>query len=82
MLFQASGVAILRWLAFLFPHHSFRKPTFLHKTWSVPNGDSGQTTFCIVESGVHEVIVVIHKMLSREDDLKEAEIGNGAVGFH
>lgn len=35
-----------------------------------------------LESGVHEVIVVIDKMLSREVDLKEAEIGNGAVGFH
>ncbi len=28
-----------------------------------------------LESGVHEVIAVIHKMLSREVDVKEAEVG-------
>ncbi len=35
-----------------------------------------------LESGAHEVIAVIHKMLSREVELKEAEIGNDSVGFH
>ncbi|MFT5702511.1 MAG: hypothetical protein ACI8ZB_005431 [Desulforhopalus sp.] len=35
-----------------------------------------------LESGLYEVIVVIHKMLSREVDLKKAEIRNSAVGIH
>ncbi|MDX2451145.1 hypothetical protein [Desulfosarcina sp.] len=35
-----------------------------------------------LESGAHEVIAVIQKMLSREVELKEAEIGNDSVGFH
>lgn len=35
-----------------------------------------------LESGVHEVIGVIHKIMSREINLKKAEIGNGAVGTH
>lgn len=35
-----------------------------------------------LESGVNEVIAVIHKMLAREVDLKEAKAGNDTVGFH
>ena len=35
-----------------------------------------------LESGVQEVIAVIHKMLSREVDLKKAEVRSGAVTSH
>jgi hypothetical protein len=35
-----------------------------------------------LESGLYEVIVVIHKMLSREVDLKKAEIRNSTVRIH
>ena len=35
-----------------------------------------------LESGAHEVIAVIHKMLAREVYLKEAKVGNDAVGRH